>query len=222
MKKFLSTLIVFVLLFCALPLFAGENSNNNPLALPRGVYYTDKTIYISLKYIDYNDFNAVFNRLNIFSYNKIVIDLFSFGGSVFDALAMVGVIEDRQREGKIIEIRARGIVASAGLIIMMSGTPGYRYLDRNCFVMFHEMWTFKYMAIETASDQEEQAKVMRKIQDAITTFITSKSKITFIQLKEMIKKKELWCDANEAITFGFADKIIGQETDKKVEQQKIK
>lgn len=196
------------------PICSKSYANDKPdisIELPRGAYYADKTIYLSLKWIDYTELCDVFNKLEIFSYNRIVINLFSFGGSVFDAIAITGLFEDQKSKGKIIEIKTRGIVASAGLIIMMSGTSGYRYIDKNSFIMFHEMQSFKFFAVESVSDQEEQAKISRKIQDSVNRYITQNTKITPEKLSEMIKKKELWCDAKEAVeVYGFADKIIGE------------
>ena len=103
-----------------------------------------------------------------------------------------------------------GIVASAGLIIMMSGTQGHRYIDRHTYVMFHEMQTFKFFSVESVSDQEEQSKINRTIQNSINEFIASKTKLTGEKLSELIKKKELWVNAQGAIEYGFADKITGQ------------
>ncbi len=181
------------------------------IQLPKNVYFQDGILYLYLRSVDYGELVELFNQIQIISYKKIVVDMFSFGGSVFDALAMVALFEDQQRLGKIVEIRARGIVASAGLIIMMSGTPGYRYIDRLSWVMFHEMQSFKFFAIESVSDQEEQAKINRKIQNSINTYVTMKTKLSPEKLSELIKKKELWCDAKEAIEYGFADHIIGTD-----------
>jgi ATP-dependent protease ClpP protease subunit len=180
------------------------------IQLPKNVYFQDGNVYIFLKSVDYGDLVELFNQIQVLSYKKIVIDLFSFGGNVFDALAIAALFEDQQRMNKIVEIRARGIIASAGLIIMMSGSPGYRFIDKLSWVMFHEMSSFKFFAIESVSDQEEQAKINRKIQDSINAYITVKTKITPEKLSELIKKKELWCTAEEAVGLGFADKIIGK------------
>lgn len=225
MKKFLVVLVVLLsMLVVPFGNFCSADSDKRPsifIQLPKNVYYQDKTIYIYVKWVDYGDLVEMFNQMQLLSYNKVVVDLFSFGGSVFDALAMVALFEDLQRAGKIVEVRARGIVASAGLIIMMSGTTGYRYIDRLSWIMFHEMQSFKFFALESVSDQEEQAKINRRIQDTINKFVTEKTKLTPEKLSELIKKRELWCDSNDAIKYGFADKIIGQP-DNKPNQNKSK
>ncbi len=217
MKRFLTLLTLTLVFIWTLGIssstIAGpwDNDREITIQLPKNVYFQDGVLYLFVRSVDYGELVELFNQVQILSYKRIVVDLFSFGGSVFDALAMVALFEDQQRIGKIVEIRARGIVASAGLIIMMSGTPGYRYIDRLSWVMFHEMQSFKFFSIESVSDQEEQAKINRKIQDSINKYVTAKTKLSPERLSELIRKKELWCNAQEAINYGFADKLIGSD-----------
>jgi ATP-dependent protease ClpP protease subunit len=165
-------------------------------------------VYLSINRIDFDELRNKFLSLKDFKYEKIVIDLLSFGGSVFDALGMVALIEEQQKGGKLVEIRARGIVASAGLIIMVSGSPGHRLIGKHSLVMFHELSQFKFLAVETPSDKEEEARIFRMIQDKLNSYIASKSKIPEKDLCGLIKKKEFWVDAKGAIEYGFADKLI--------------
>ena len=212
MKKWLSWFLISCLIFCFVtPTFANDLPQRGVwVPLPAHVTFENKTITIALKWVDYSDLIETFNQFRQLSYDKVVIDLFSFGGSVFDALAMVALFEDLEREGKIVEIHAKGIVASAGVIIMMCGTNGHRFIDRNAFVMFHEIQSFKFMSFESVSDQEEQAVINRKIQDKINSYITQKTKITSQQLSDRIKKHEMWADADESVKLGFADKVTGK------------
>jgi len=210
MKKWLSIFLVLAFLLIPLQVMSNDDVRSGIFVpLPRGVSVSDKTVNLFLKWVDYGELTQIFSQLSMFSYNKISIDLFSFGGSVFDALAIIGLLEDQERQGKTIEIRARGIVASAGLIIMMSGTRGHRYIDKHTYVMFHEIQTFKFFSVESVSDQEEQAKINRSIQNSINKYVTSKTKLTAEKLHELIVKKELWVDAQMAVEYGFADQILG-------------
>lgn len=209
MKKIFLSMLVVVLLVGVC--YAEDIPRGIFIPLPRGITYSDRIVYVFLKWVDYSDVWQMFENIQTLKYDRIVINLFSFGGSVFDALAIVGLLEEQERQGKTIVIKASGIVASAGLIIMMAGTPGHRFIDRNTFIMFHESQTFKMFAIESVSDQEEQAKISRKIQNSINKFISKKTKLTEEKLCELIKKKELWVDAWGALEYGFADKIMGEE-----------
>jgi ATP-dependent Clp protease protease subunit len=149
-----------------------------------------------------------FNAMRPFKIRRIVIELFSFGGSLFDAMAMASLIKDQENDGKIVEIRARGLVASAGLIILVSGTKGYRYIHPISMVMFHELKSFT-IAYDSPSDKEEVAKIERFIQEQVNHYIVDRSKISIKELRERIQRREFWMDANTAIQFGFADKLLG-------------
>ena len=176
--------------------------------LPDGVRIYKDTAYIYVENIDFMHFRDRLLALKSFPVKKIVFDLFSYGGAVFDAMAMVALVEDQRAMGRVIEIRARGLIASAGLLILISGDTGCRYIEKNSLVMFHEIASFKYFAIERPSDKEEEALVYRKIQNKINSYITSRSKISLKELSDKIKKKEFWLDANEAVKYGFADAIM--------------
>jgi len=188
--------------------------------LPEGVSKYGDTIYMSIRYIDFNNIRDVFLSLKSISYKVVVIDLLTSGGSLFDAMGIISIFKEQQSTGKIIEIRGRGLIASAGLLILISGNPGYRYLDEWSMIMFHEFWQFKFFAIETPADKEEEAKIMRKIQDKVNDYIIMHSKITKQELNEKIKKKELWLDADEAVKYGFADTVKRFGTFTKIEKEK--
>lgn len=173
----------------------------------RGIYEENGAINLYLEHMDYS---MLWKNLQVIKITKpklLRIHLFSFGGSVFDAMAMIGLIEEIQRNGTVVEIRAKGLAASAGLILLVSGTPGYRYLDKNAMVMFHELQSFTFLKVETPTSKEDEAKVLRKIQDKVNRYITSKSKLSFEELCGKIKSKEVWYDAEEAVAIGLADKI---------------
>lgn len=174
----------------------------------KGIRILNKVVYLYVERMDHEYLRRVIRTLDGYPYEKVVLDLFSFGGSVFDSLAMASFLNKIEAEGKIIEVQARGLVASAGLVILVSGTPGHRFIDKHSLVMFHELSTFKFLATETTSDQEEQARIVRRIQNTINGYITSRSKIDPDELRNNIKKKELWLNAEEAIKYGFADKVL--------------
>ncbi len=178
----------------------------DPMA--NGVTRIGETAYFYVESIDFRMLRDKFKSVERYKITKVVIDLFSHGGSLFDAMAMVALIRDQEASGKTIEIRARGIIASAGLIVMIAGTKGQRYLDKYAMVMFHELWTFKFFSIETPTDKEDEARIYRLIQNKVNEYITSRSKISIEELCDKIKKKEFWMTAEEAVKYGFADAVM--------------
>lgn len=214
MKKFIACiLIVLILALSSVISFAtnGENITEKTLSEYQwsNVSRNGDTVYLLITSIRYDSFwkcIAVFRAWG--GVKKIVIDLMSYGGSVFDALAMAALIEEEQSRGVTVEIRVRGLAASAALIILVSGSPEHRYVDKNALIMFHELSTFKFFSIETPTMQEEEATINRMLQNKINGYIASKSKISLAELSSMIKKREVWVDAVTAIKLGFADKLI--------------
>ncbi len=176
--------------------------------LPDDLKIYGDSAFLYVEGIDFQRLRDRFLALRKRAVKTIIIDLYSHGGSLFDALAMVALIGEEQKSGKIVEIRARGLVASAGLIVMISGTEGHRFIDRHSLVMFHELSSFKLFAVETPSDKEEEAKIFRMIQNKVNSYIESRSKMSQADLCERIKKKEFWMDAETSVKYGFADEII--------------
>ncbi|MDI6785111.1 MAG: ATP-dependent Clp protease proteolytic subunit [bacterium] len=175
--------------------------------LPKGTHMEGKTVYMLIRDMDFEKLRDDLVALDNYSYNTLVIDLYSYGGSLFNAMGMISLISKVQANGKIVEIRAKGIIASAGLLILLSGSEGHRFIDRYALVMFHELWSLKFFAIETPSSKEDEALVYRKIQNNVNSYITSRSKITREELELRIRNKEFWLTADEAVKYGFADRI---------------
>lgn len=227
MKKWLSVILVVLVLMIPCAAIPEERTLNKNVV---GEYYTygvlpeplpntivikrgDLTIqgdtaYLYLEHISFEKLWENFNAMRPFKIKRIVLELFSFGGSLFDALAMASLIKDQATDGKIVEIRARGLVASAGLIILVSGTKGYRYIHPISMVMFHELKSLT-ISYDSPSEKEENAKIERFIQDQVNQYIVSRSKISIPELKERIQRREFWMDAQTAIKYGFADKLLG-------------
>ena len=112
--------------------------------LPDNIVVINDTAYVYVERIDFQSFYRGFALLKPFQINKIVIDLYSHGGAVFDAMAMGAIITEQIKSGKTVIINARGLVASAGLIILISGSSGHRYIDQDSMIMFHEMSVYDF------------------------------------------------------------------------------
>ena len=76
--------------------------------------------------------------------------------------------------------------------------------------MFHELWTFDFLKISSPSDKEDEARVLRHIQDGITAFVASRSILTKQEVDNLIRKKEFWVSGIDALKYRFATKLIGE------------
>ena len=139
---------------------------------------------------------------------KIVIEVHSPGGSLFDGYKIVGMMQHMMAQGYVIETRVYGFAASAGFLIAASGTKGHRFVSPTSESMWHELMSFTMFAIDTPSDSEEKARVLRHLQDTANEWLASVGNLTMSELNEKIRKREFWLNGREAVEFGFADGFL--------------
>lgn len=167
------------------------------------------TITDTIGLLEANQFKESLEYFTRHKISHIVIELYSPGGSMFSGLRLVGLMERWQaiHKSRIIETRCYGYAASAAFIIMTSGTEGYRYVSPVCQLMWHELIEFKMFSIETPSDKEEAARILRHFQDTMNTYLAScTNKMTKEDIDEKVKKKEFWMSGKQAVEiYGFAD-----------------
>ena len=178
---------------------------------PEGTKVVDGKGYFYLT--DINSHEAVrvseyFNYLNRHKIKHAIIDIYSPGGSLFAGWRIKAFMEEFELNGGIVETRLRGLGASAAAIIFVSGTRGYRIIDPQSYLMFHELYSIKLLDISTPSDKEEEARILRLFQDNINLWLALRGKLTKAELDERCKKKEFWMTGNDAKAFGYADHLI--------------
>lgn len=148
---------------------------------------------------------------------KLVMELHTPGGSLFDGFRIVGMMWQLEQKGIPVETRLYGLAASAGALIFMSGTKGHRLVAPTAELMDHELSTFTFWEITTPTGAEEKASVLRHLQDKCNLWAADRSKMTKEEWDKTLKNKELWLSASDLIEVGIADGYIGQEIEKKKE-----
>lgn len=137
---------------------------------------------------------------------KLIIELRSPGGSLFHGWSIIGTIQMYKKQGFIVETRLKGISASAASLIFVSGSKGYRKVSPQAALMFHELTQFKFMTVNTPSDTEENARIMRYLQDTMSNYLADRSKLSKKEWDEHMNKKNHWVNGAEAIEiYGIAD-----------------
>lgn len=69
---------------------------------------------------------------------KLKITLISNGGPVFTSIEIARLIRNASdKNGLIVEIHAQAVCASGCTLILASGTPGYRYIDKLTLFLIH-------------------------------------------------------------------------------------
>lgn len=140
--------------------------------------------------------------------DKVVIEIHSPGGSLFDAWRVKGIVDEMEDRGIRIETRIYGLAASAGFLIFCSGQD--RVVSNTAEMMWHELKVGKFLSVESPADQEDESKILRHLQDTANNWITSRSKVSKDELDSKIRKKEFWINGKEAFAMGFATKLIGK------------
>ena len=158
--------------------------------------------------IDSNDAEEVLGWALQRKLKKIVIESQSPGGSLFEAWRIVGLMKTTESAGIIIETRCYGFAASAGFLILASGTKGYRYASPTAHLMWHELMSLSLFKIETPSSSEETSKTLRKLQDIANSWLSQVSKMSKQEIDQMVKNKDFWMTGEEAFERGFIDYLL--------------
>jgi len=166
--------------------------------------------HYTLKLIDSDEVQDFFEYIDRHNINKVVVEVFSPGGSMMHAIKIVDMMRCFEEAGGIVETRCHGFAASAGFMAFVGGTMGHRYVAPYALMMWHELISFKLFDISSPSDKEDEARVLRFFQNKGNEFLASRSKLPKEKLDELIHKKEFWMSGTEAIAYGFADGLLGE------------
>lgn len=119
------------------------------------------------------------------------------GGQVAEAMAIHDYLVKIQNEGVTVNFTGCGIVASAATYILMASRNSC--LTENSWFMIHNVSGFAY---GTVDEVENQAKMLRKFNDAIRDFYASTTGQTKSAITDMMDQ-ESWLTAAEAKDKGF-------------------
>lgn len=155
---------------------------------------------------------------DVFSYlgrhpevKQLVLELHNPGGSMFGMWRIVSLMDSFKSMGGVIETQCQGFSASASFIVFVNGTKGKRYVAPESFHMWHEAMSLSMFDIKTASSTEEEAKLMRKFQDAAHHWLAARSKVSKEELDKLVAKREYWLTGKEMVEMGFADGFINKK-----------
>jgi len=158
----------------------------------------------AIYYFNEEESQKVINVLEHPSYKPepIRIVLKSEGGSMYDGLALIDVIENSKIP---IHITAHGCVMSMALNVLVSGHE--KYCSKNTTFMYHEGWySIPESNIQEHKDELQEAERLNELCD---NYLISKTKFTIEILEKIRKSRKNWYfDANEALKYGVVNKIL--------------
>lgn len=142
------------------------------------------------------------NLSSQYNFNFITLVINSVGGCLDDAFSIIDTME-----GSKIPIRTvgLGLVASAALMIFMSGRKGYRSLTPNTSILSHQ-WSWGVMGKrhELVSSQNQFDIIDKKVYNLYKKkTILSKADIH----KVLLPPNDVWLTPQQALEYGMCDEI---------------
>ena len=127
------------------------------------------------------------------------------GGHVTEMFAVYDVMQQIKRECEIHTI-GLGKVMSAGVLLLASGTKGYRKVGKHCRLMLHSIAGGDFGSIRQL---ENNIKEVKWYQTSYIDALSQNSQMSTRQLKAIFRKKsDTYFDANQALKWGIVDEII--------------
>jgi ATP-dependent protease ClpP protease subunit len=136
----------------------------------------------------------------------MVMKIHSGGGSLFGGYQAVGVMQNWISKGYEIETRVNGFAASAAFFIFCGGST--RLVSPQAELMWHELITFSMFDVSGPADKEDQAAVLRHLQDTANTMLADMCSLTKEEIDTKIRKKEYWMNGSDAFAVGFATGLL--------------
>lgn len=134
----------------------------------------------------------------------ITITFNSPGGSVFDGIELGDFILKLRAEGHKVTCRVAGIAASMAGHLVQYGTE--RVITKSSYLHLHEVAT---MAWGKTSDLKDTAELAERLTRDTAALYASRSggKHTTESVMDLMRRKEIYLSAEEALAHGFVDRV---------------
>lgn len=161
------------------------------------------TLHYLVETINAERFFKVYELCREHGIKYVEAEINSPGGSVVDAWRIVAMMQTYPEIHTT--TKCYGFAASAGFTLLVSGDE--RIVSKNAMLMAHELWTIKFLSIETPAGSQDEAEDLKKWQDNINAWLAERSNLTAEEIAEKIHKRDWWMLGSEAVGMGFADKL---------------
>lgn len=148
------------------------------------------------------DAYGIVKELQALTTDKVNVHINSYGGDVSEGLAIYNVLKNSKAK---VTTYCDGFACSAASVIFMAGEE--RIMNSASLLMIHNAWS---RASGNAESFRKQAEDLDKITQASINAYMSRVWITEEELKEKMDA-ETWLTAQEALSDGFATKILEEE-----------
>ena len=132
----------------------------------------------------------------------------TYGGAADDMFALYDIMNLVKPSCDIYTIGI-GKVMSAGVLLLAAGSKGKRYISKHCRVMIHSVAAG---AGGQMHNLENEMKAIKNLQDEYVNALVANTDLTKRQLNKILDRKvNVYLTAEEAIEYGIADHILGEQ-----------
>jgi ATP-dependent Clp protease protease subunit len=133
---------------------------------------------------------------------ELIIMICSEGGELAPAFALIDVMKNSKIPIKTVGL---GQIASCGLLIFLSGTPGRRVLTPNTSILSHQ---FSWGSEGKAHELFATVKEFELIQHRMINLYKSSTNLDEETIKKvLLPAQDVYLSAEEALSYGICDHI---------------
>jgi ATP-dependent Clp protease protease subunit len=163
-----------------------------------------RRIYFTGEFKEENTKEIITSLLDLEAKNPlldIIIYISSYGGVIDDFIAIHDTIKMMRCKVATVCI---GKSMSCGVMLLMTGTKGYRFITPNARIMIHQLSAGTFGKLhELDNDLDEY----HRMQEIIDRMILQYTKIPKKDLKSILEKDSFY-NAQDAVKLGVADEIV--------------
>ena len=166
--------------------------------IEHGINMEQRCIHIGGEITDHsvNVYIRAIQLMSSFNKEDITIYINSEGGSVYDGLALIDIIQFYKREGIKFHTIANGKCMSMALFILLAGTK--RYATESTTFMSHPISSGTYGSLPNMEIDVEEIKRLQRLTDSYLKKVS----------KMKLKNKDYYFTTYEALQWKIIQKII--------------
>jgi ATP-dependent Clp protease protease subunit len=137
----------------------------------------------------------------------LTITISSPGGGAYYALALYDALKVASEAGIRVTACVEGWAASAAAMVVLQAAD-VRIAQPHARFLLHECRRWVFFSVERTSDLEDELKEIKALEEQILKIMASRCGRTVEEVLKLIRRKEVWFSASEALEWGLIDKVL--------------
>jgi ATP-dependent protease ClpP protease subunit len=210
MMGILITAMLLIPIGCSEPVSRPTHPAPQAVPIVYKDYVFDKGVpkYVLRDTIISQDFQRMVHYVREAKYKKLIIEIHSPGGGSYEAARIVNMMEHLKRDGVIIETRVYGGALSAGFIMFVSGSKGYRFGHKSATFMSHgTVLCSPYAGCKDPAEYTEEEKEMVARSNTLLRKLYRQANVPELTIDILTGKDKYWT-IEELIANHLADGVL--------------